>query len=183
MAKKTTSKSKDPNRKVVLSDGTVIRTTQNAGRNLRKGKGGQERKKAFSTELGRRYEDFEVEDDYDTTLKYPPPSRNPFFREFWAASLNSIVDKPTFQVSHLGLYEVYCRLRVELRALDAFVAENGHTVEVITVAGATRKTYPEVHERMKAITMLGKYAQLLDLAPQKAKRRRGEDPDDVEEWT
>src|SRR5690606_19390103 len=140
-------------------------------------------KKPFSTETGVGYEDHEVIDDFDTH-RFPPPSKNPEFRKFWMETIDNLVARENFEKAHLRLLEVYCRLCVELRRLDDFVMNHGHTFRVVTVMGETRKTYPEVHERHKVLSAIDKYARLLDLKPAKDKSKGvGKMEDEEDEWT
>lgn len=183
---KTSSKKKVVGRKIKMSDGTIIETDDNRKNDLKKGRTGLHKipKKKFSTETGRGYEEYDVEDDLDTTLKYPPPSKNPMYRKFWEETLPHVINRDSFKTPHLGLLDVFCRLRVELANLDDFVMQNGHTFRVVTVTGEIRKTYPEVLERLKVIGMLEKYSRLLDLAPKKDKSGGGSpNPDDEDEWS
>lgn len=183
-SKKKVTNKKPQGRKIKLSDGTVVETNDNAGAMLKKGLVGQHKipKKKFSTELGRGYEDYQVEDDFDTH-EYPPPSKNPEFRRFWVEAIDNLASRENFKKAHLGLLEAYCRLRVELRHLDEFVAENGHTYRVVTVAGENRRTYPEVTERHKVLGLIEKYAKLLDLKPTKDKAKSDRNPKEDNEWS
>ena len=117
--------SKKPPRKrtVTMADGTKIETNDNVRSNLKKGRVVIHNipKKKFSTETGIGYEDHKVKDDYDKTLAYPPPSKHPLFRKFWAETIENVVGRSNFNEAHLALLETFCRLRVELRSLDDFV--------------------------------------------------------------
>ena len=181
MSKTKTSSRK---RKVTLSDGTVVHTNDNKASHIKKGKLTKHAvpKKPFSTETGKGYEDYEVTDDFDD-LEYPPPSKNPDFRKFWADSIDNITNRSNFDPAHLALFETLCRLRVELRQLDDFVSRNGHTFRVITVLGDQRKTYPEVNERMKVLSQIATYSRLLDLLPKKDKSKSKSGTSDEDDWS
>ena len=178
--KTQTSSKNQQTRNITLADGTKIKTDNNHGANIKKGKISKHNvpAKPFSKETGKGDEDWEVNDDYND-LKYPPPSTHPFFRECWAKILPNISERSNFNESHLGLLEAYCRLRVELRALDDFIQRNGHTYRVTNVMGDRRVTYPEINERMKVLAHLARYSSLLDLLPKKDKSKsspsKGED--------
>lgn len=179
----SSTKSKKP-MQTTLSDGTDLGKLPHGVReNIKKGRSSKHAlpKKPFSTETGKGYEDYEIEDNFDS-LEYPPPSKNPEFRKFWAETLDNMVNRENFKPAHLGLLEVYCRLRVELRRLDDFVLQNGHTYRVVTYTGEVRKTYPEVLERHKILGTLHKYAQLLDLKPAKDKSKSVRTPVEDDEW-
>lgn len=165
---KTTKTSSNQTRNLVLSDGTKVKASDNTKNDIKKGKVTKHvyPKKKFSTETGKGYEDYEIKDDFDT-LEYPPPSKHPLFRKFWAESIDNLVRRKNFEPAHLGLLETLCRLRVELRALDDFVAENGHTFRVVTLLGEHRRTYPEINERNKVLTQIATFSKLLDLIPKK----------------
>lgn len=170
-------------RKVTLSDGSVVEIDDNQKDNAKKGKTTKHINppKQFSTETGKDYEDYKVVDKYDKTLDHKPPSKHPLFRKIWAETLPSLTTRENFNESHLGLLEVYCRLRVELRTLDDFVVRNGHTFRVISVLGEHRKTYPEIQERMKVLSQLATYSRMLDLLPKKDKLRTPK-KEEKEEW-
>lgn len=179
MTKKSTSseesfpkKKKPQGRNITLSDGTQVKVNDNQKGDVKKGKKAKhiiKPAKQYSTESGKDYEDYEVEDDYDS-LDYPPPSKHPLFRKFWAEAIDSLSERENFKEVHLGLFEVYCRLRVELRNLDDFITRNGHTYRTVSVLGEIRKTYPEVAERLKVLSQLANYMKMLDLVPKKDKK-------------
>lgn len=190
MSKKTSSKKPPKTRNVKMSDGTVIKTDDNRRRDIIRGEVGVHKnpKKKFSTETGKGYNDYlpeDVDDNYDETLKYPPPLNHPKFRKFWAESVDTIASRPGFQLAQLGSLEVLCRLRVELAHLDEFVMKNGHTYRVVMVTGEKRETYPEVKERLKVINAIAAYMRLLGLNSQKHKNEKnvGEEVEDAEEWS
>lgn len=177
-------KTKKPQKRTLkLADGSTIVADDNTASMAKKGKVGKHiiPKKPLSTEMGKDYEDYEVEDNYDSHA-YPPPSKNPEFRKFWVETIDNLSERENFKPAHLRLLEVYCRLCVELRRLDEFIFKNGHTFRVLTVMGETRKTYPEVHERHKVLSAIDKYARLLDLKPAKDKSKGGGNPDEDDEW-
>ena len=176
-------KKKVPNRKVKLSDGTVIQATDNSAGSVRNGGTGKHviPKKPFSTETGIPYESYTVTDDYDKHA-YPPPSKHPEFRKFWMEIIDNLISRDNFQPAHLRLLEVYCRLCVELRRLDDFIMQNGHTFRIITVTGEIRKTYPEVAERHRIISAVERYAKLLDLKPAKDKTKGAGYTEEADEW-
>lgn len=178
------SRKKHIRRKVVLSDGTVAHVDQNRRTDVTKG--GAEKhdipKEPFSTETGRTNAEWEVKDDYDSTLPYPPPSNHPYFRKLWAQGLENITSRENFKQTHLGLFETLCRLQVELRTLDDFIMANGHVFRVVTVLGEQRRMYPEVQQRLKVLTQIATYSKLLDLVPRKDKSRGSIKDEDEEEW-
>lgn len=178
------SKTKAKKRTMTLSDGTKVTVDDNKKSNIKKGKTVKHviPKKKFSTETGKTNSDWKVEDNYDEELEYPPPSNHPFFRKLWAEILENIVSRENFSESHLGLLESYCRLRVELRSLDDFIMDNGHTYRIVTVLGEQRKTYPEVSERLKVLTQIANHSKLLDLIPKKDKSRGKPGQKDKDEW-
>lgn len=179
----TSSKKKTYKKNIKLADGTVAPVIDTHSSAVRRGKLTKHivPAKKFSTETGKGDQDWEVKDDYDS-LPYPPPSTHPLFRKVWAESVEGIVRRDGFQDAHLGLLETYCRLRVELRALDDFLSNNGHTFRVVTALGEQRKTFPEVKERQVCITQIASYSKLLDLIPTKNKGKVAARKDDEEEW-
>lgn len=188
--KKTSSKKKPQNRNIKMSDGTIIKANNNSHGGLSRGETGVHKipKKKFSTETGKGYNDYlpeDVTDNYDETLKYPPPLNHPKFRKFWAESVDTIASRPGFQLAQLGSLEVLCRLRVELAHLDEFVMTNGHTYRVVMVSGEKRETYPEVKERLKVINAIAAYMRLLGLNSQKHKNEKNADEEvkDADEWS
>ena len=110
-------------RKIKLPDGTEIISDDNKSGAIRRGRISKHMipKKPFSTETGKGDDDWEVK-DYLDSHEYPPPSTNPNFRKFWMENIDNITSRDNFNMSHLGLYEALCRLRVELRALDSFIS-------------------------------------------------------------
>lgn len=176
-------KTKVTKKKITMFDGTVVLTDSNKKSDIRRGKNTKHMIPAekLSTETGKGFEEYEIEDDYDS-LPYPPPSKHPAFRKFWAEIIDNISSRENFNSTHLGLLETLCRLRVELRNLDDFVLCHGHTFRVMTVLGEQRKTYPEVGERMKVISQISSYSRLLDLVPKKDKSRGKGMSEEEEEW-
>lgn len=187
LKKKTRQKnptSSKQNLSATLEDGTKLKgLTKSQYNKVREGKRTKAilPKKPFSTESGIGYEDHKVEDNFDSH-DFPPPSNHPEFRKFWVETIDNMVNRENFKPAHLGLLEIYCRLRVELRRLDDFVMTNGHTYRIVTITGEVRKTYPEVLERHKILNSLHKYAQLLDLKPSKDKSKSTIVPDEDEDW-
>lgn len=171
--KESPPKQKRPQGRIrTLADGTVVKVNNNNVNRVDEGRTSKHYIKAskkYSTEHDRDYEDYEVKDDYDS-LEYPPPSKNPVFRKFWADTIGALSARENFNESHLGLLEAYCRIRVELRALDAFIATHGHTYRTVSLLGEIRKTYPEVNERLRILTQLGNYSRMLDFLPKKDKK-------------
>jgi len=168
----TSSKKKPYKRKVKLVDGTIIHTNDNYKSNIQKGLTYKHDIKhvGFSTETGKGDSEWEVTDDLDSS-EFPPPSTHPDFRKFWAENIDNITGRENFNPGHLGLFEALCRLRVELRALDSFIAKHGHTFRVVGAMGESRKTFPEVRERMGVLSQIAMYSKLLDLVPKKDKSR------------
>lgn len=184
MTKQTSSKKKPVKRKLKLSDGSTIETNDNRKTTIKNGEVGKHlhNKEPYSTETGKGDDDWEVTDDYDSH-DYPPPSTNPHFRKFWMENIDNITERANFNTAHLGLLEALCRLRVELRALDAFVAKNGHTYRTVNMLGEVRKTYPEVSERLKVLTQIAQFSRLLDLVPKKdSSKNVGKKSKDEDEW-
>lgn len=153
---------------VTFSDGTKQAMTTSQAGGLRQKNTGIPHfpKEKLSTELPEPKQ--EIKDDYDS-LKYPPPGKNPDFRKFWAEGIDGIVARENFTPAHLGLFEAYCNLRVMIRTLDEFIREHGYTYRTSTLTGETRRSYPEVAERTKALSQLAQYAKLLDIIPKKDK--------------
>lgn len=170
-------------RNITLSDGTIIKANDNQKKDIKKGLAKKHviPKKKFSTETGKTNEEWEVVDDLDKS-EYPPPSTHPLFRKFWSESIGNVTERSNFQAAHLGLLEALCRLRVELRALDNFVMENGHTYRLITVMGEQRKTYPEINERMKVLGQIGNFSRLLDLVPKKDTSKTLKKAEEEDKW-
>lgn len=185
--KKSPAKKKPQTRNIKLADGTIVKADDNTKRNVQRGKVVKHDlpKKPFSTESGRDYEDYEVNDDFDK-LTYPPPSKHPEFRKFWAAAHDNLVGRSNFNEAHLGVLETYCRLLVQLRKLDRFVEENGYTYRTTSVAGEYRKTHPEVSHRIEVVAKVAKFATLLDLLPKKDKslgNPSGGGKEEDDDWT
>lgn len=181
--KNPTSSKKPQGRNIKLSDGTIARVTDNQKQAVKKGEIKKHiiPKKPFSTETGKTNDEWEVSDDLDQ-LDYPPPSKHPLFRKFWAESIENITERKNFQTSHLDLFEALCRLKVELRSLDDFIMANGHTFRISTVLGDQRKTYPELTQRNVVLGHIAKFSTLLDLVPKKDNSKGGGKPSEEEEW-
>lgn len=182
-SKKTLISSKKPQgRNITLSDGTKVKTNDNTGKNIKRGQHSKHvTKKKFSTETGMKDKDWKVTDDLDNS-EWPPQSRHPLYRKYWAETIADLTSRTNFKPAHLGLLDAYCRLRVELNSLDEFIMTNGHTFRVVTVLGEHRKTYPEVGERMKVLSQLGSYSRMLDLIPKKDKSKGKSTREEEEEW-
>jgi hypothetical protein len=178
-------KKKPVKRRITLADGSVIETNDNRKPSILKGKSYKHiiPEKKFSTESGKKDSDWEITDNYDS-LEYPPPSRHPLFRKFWAENLKDITSRESFKNSHLSLLEVMCRLMVEVKNLDDFILENGYTYRTVTVMGEQRKNFPEVAERNKAIMALARYMDMLNLSPRKsaAKGKFAADNNKEDSW-
>lgn len=129
----------------------------------------------YSTEHGKGYEDYEVEDDLEDS-QYPPPSKNPVFRKFWAEGIDSLTSRSNFNPGHLGMFDTYCRLRTELLVLDDFIHTHGYSFLNRTSLWERRQTYPEVAQRSRVIGQIGAYAKMLDLLPAKDKSRGQKKP-------
>jgi len=183
MKKTATSSKKPQTRNVKLFDGTIVKTDNNKAPDIKKGLTTKHviPKKKFSTETGMAEKDWKIEDDFDS-LEYPPQGNHPLYRKFWAESLKDIMARENFRESHLGLLDAYCRLRVELKSLDDFIQNNGHTFRVVTVLGEQRKTFPEVNERMKVLGQLARFSSLLDLLPKKDKSKGRATKEEEDEW-
>lgn len=179
----TFSKKKPQTRNVVLSDGTKVKTNDNKLPAIKSGRLSKHDipKKKFSTESGKTESDWVIEDDLDES-EYPPESRHPLYRKYWKESIDDLTSRNNFKPAHLGLLDAYCRLRVELKSLDEFITNNGHTYRIVTILGEQRKTYPEVNERLKVLSNLARYSQLLDLLPKKDQSKGKASSDEEKEW-
>lgn len=181
MAKKISkiSKKKAPQkRNVKLSDGTVIETDDNLARHLRNNKVG----KNVYNDVTVDEEELPAPADELENLKYPPPKKNPIFRKTWGDFIENVTSRENFKPSHLHTLEILCDLYVELDALNKFLRTNGMAFKVITVAGESRRLYPEVAQRDKIRAQIQQYSRHLDLFPKRDKSLRGMDKDEDDEW-
>ena len=178
--KSTTSKSKPPKtRKVTLSDGTVIESDHNNSAMLRTNRVG----KNVYNDVTVDEEELPEPKDELTKLKYPPPKKNPIFRKTWGDFIENVTTRENFKPSHLHTLEILCDLYVELDALNKFLRTNGMAFKVITVAGESRRMYPEVAQRDKIRGQIQQYSRHLDLFPKRDKSLRGMDKDEDDEWS
>lgn len=152
-----------------FSDGTRIKMKTNQAGSIRQKPGSGIHKIPAEKQITELPQEDVMEKDQHDDLEYPPPSRNKSFREIWARGIENISSRENFDPSHLGLYETYCHLLVNMRRLDQFIAKNGQTFRVVTVTGENRRTYPEVMEKNKTVTQIAQYAKLLDLLPKRDK--------------
>lgn len=177
--KKTTSKKAPRKRKIKLSDGTVIETTDNLKAMAAQGKTG----KNVYNDVTIDEENLPDPNDKLSKLKYPPPKKNPIFRKTWGDFIENVVSRDNFKPSHLHTLEILCDLYVELDALNKFLRTNGMAFKVITVMGESRRLYPEVAQRDKIRAQIQQYSRHLDLFPKKDKSLRGMDEDEDNEWS
>lgn len=177
MKKKVTKKAPHK-RNIKLSDGTVIVGNENNSSQARAGKVG----KHVYNKSGTDSEDgAEVTDKY-SSLKYPPPKKDPVFRKTWADFIENVTSRDNFKPSHLHTLEILCDLYVELEFLNKFIRMNGMSFKVVTVMGEHRRLYPEVAQRDKVRSMIHQFSRNLDLFPKKDKSTRGMDDSDDSEW-
>lgn len=172
---KTSKKKKTSNRKVTvtLSDGTVEEATANNRRLVKK-------------QIYTKNEDVEAKPapkDGLEKLKYPPPKKNPLFRQKWARLVDIVVGRPNFKPGHLESLEILCDLYVELEELSTFIRVNGRSFKVLTTTGDFWRLFPEVSQRDAVRSQIEKYSRNLDLFPTKAKTTKGSDSKDDEEWS
>lgn len=177
--KSTSSKKKVPRKRTVkLSDGTTIVTDENTASHLRKSKIG----KSVYNMVAVDEDDLPEPDDELAKTQYPPPKKNPIFRKTWGDFIENVTTRENFKPSHLHTLEILCDLYVEMAALNKFLRMNGMAFKVITVAGESRRLYPEVSQRDKIRGQIQVYSRHLDLFPKRDKSNRGMDKDTDEEW-
>jgi len=178
MAKKkpTTSKKKVKTRNVQLSDGSVIKANNNNARRVKSAG------KSVPNTPTVDEEGLPEPTDALASLKYPPPKKNPIFRQSWGRFIENVTSRENFKPGHLSTLEILCDLYAELEALNKFLRMNGMSFEVIMVNGKSRRMYPEVAQRDKVRAQIQQYSRFLDLFPKKDKSSRGMDPGEDSEW-
>lgn len=172
-------KKKPQTRNIVLSDGTVIKANDNNKGNLASGKVG---KNVYNKPVPDEEETLEPEDGFEAA-KYPPPKKNQVFRKTWMGFIDNVTSRVNFKPSHLLTLEILCDLYVELESLNQFLRTNGMSFKVITIAGETRRMYPEVAQRDKVRSQIYSYSKQLDLFPKKDSSPKSGDEGDTEKWT
>lgn len=118
--------------------------------------------------------------DKAAKLKYPPPKRNPVFREKWMKFINSLVSRESFKEAHLQALEVLCDLYVEYNDLERIIRTEGRTYKSVTRFGETRKLHPAIGQLDKVRANIRAYTRQLDLFPKKDTSPEGDGDDD--EW-
>lgn len=172
--KKKISKKRPPHKvNVELSDGTKVEADS-------------DNRKLVKKQIYNNFDDVEAKpapkDNY-SKLKYPPPKKNPLFRQKWARLVDIVAGRPNFKPGHLESLEILCDLYVELEDLSAFLRVNGRSFKVLTTTGDFWRMFPEVAQRDAVRSQIEKYSRNLDLFPNKAKQSKGSDSKDDEEWT
>ena len=113
--------------------------------------------------------------------KYPPPKKNPVFRQKWAKFIDNVVARPNFNPGHLESLEILCDLYVELDEVSIFLRTHGMRYKTRTVAGEVWKHYPEVAMKDKLRAQIQIMTKNLSLFPGKD-NSIGSDPKEDEEW-
>lgn len=165
-------KKKPVNRKIKLSNGDVIHTTDN-----RKKQVIENGKNIFNKEQPDPEEQYTPE----KKQKYPPPKGNAVFQERWNSLVDHLIQRDNFNPSHLYSLEMLCDLYSEYEELSKFIRMNGQSHKVATVTGESMRMYPQVKQRDAVRHQIQKLCTLLDLFPKKGQTPKGNgDPGD--EW-
>jgi hypothetical protein len=106
-------------------------------------------------------------DDEASKHKYPPPKKNPLFREKWLRFIDNVTKRDNFNVAHLDSLEILCDLYVEYDDLQAFVRTNGRSYCSIGRQGEVWKFYPEVAQLNKVQDQIKGYSKMLGLVLKK----------------
>lgn len=173
----STRKKKVRKNAVTLSDGSRIETDNNSEKQAR-----LFGKPILNTTTPDPEEEFPEPKDGLENLKYPPPRKNPIFRQKWGRFIDNVVSRDNFKPGHLDTLEILCDLYVELEVLNKFLRMNGMSFLVVMVNGTSRRMYPEVAQRDKIRGQIQTYSKLLDLFPKKDKSLKGMDAEDDSEW-
>jgi phage terminase small subunit len=168
-----TSKKKPPQRRrIKLSDGTILEADDNSKKHAKSGKA------VYNKE---QPDPEETPPDNDGS-PYPPPRKNPVFREKWKRYIDNLAQRENFNDGHLDSLEMLCDLYVDYADLSKFIRKNGRSHKVVTVTGESRRLYPEVIQLDKVRSQIQKLLGRLDLFPKKDKSQ-GKDKRDQEEWS
>lgn len=171
-------KKKRQNKTLTLSDGTKMIVPDAIPGAVKKSIGGRNEYNTPVPDI----EDGPKPKDEISKHKYPPPKKDPVFRERWARFIDNVVSRDNFKLGHLDTLEILCDLYAELEALNKFLRTNGMFHDVTTIMGKSRRAYPEVAQRDKVRAQIQQYSRHLDLFPKKDKSLRGFDPKEAEEW-
>lgn len=116
--------------------------------------------------------------DEFSKMKYPPPKKNPAFRQAWGKFIKSVTSRESFKEAHLSALEVLCDLYVEYEDLERTIRVEGRTYKRVSRFGETRAMHPAVGQMDKVRANIRQYTKMLDLFP---KRDHGGDSEGEEE--
>lgn len=106
-------------------------------------------------------------DDEAAKLKYPPPKKDPRFREKWAQYVENVAGRENFKVGHLNTLEILCDLYTEYEDLREFLRKNGRSYQSYGRQGMIWKFFPEVQLLSRVQADIKEYTKMLGLLPKK----------------
>ncbi len=106
-------------------------------------------------------------EDVASDHAYPPPKKDPKFREVWLLFIDSISGRENFKVGHLRNLEILCDLYVEYESLQKFIRTKGRSYLSVGRAGEVWKFYPEVSLLGRVQSQIKDYTKMLNLVPKK----------------
>lgn len=129
-----------------------------------------------SDEIGDMFKDWDKGEKKNPHVAFPPPKKNPVFRQKWQSLIKTIAMRDNFKPIHLFQLEVLCDLLVEYEQLSKFIRQHGYTYTAIGRQGKQIKTYPQVAERNRVKDQIRGYCKMLDLiTPKGAGDGKGKD--------
>lgn len=95
--------------------------------------------------------------------KFPCPSENPRFINYWVIFLTDIKHRENLKPSHLNQLRILCDLSVEYDELRDILLLEGRTYESIGRNGLQIKMRPEISQLNRVVADIRNYSRMLGL--------------------
>ncbi len=107
--------------------------------------------------------------------KYPSPSSDEKFTEYWNTFLPDISDRENLKKSHLIQLRILCMQIVEMDELSEFLMLNGRTYESFGRNGLQIRSRPEIQLLKTCVAEIRNYCKMLGLVLVKDTKMTNED--------